>query len=195
VLHQLTVEKVVPASTVGRRLLCQIFSTVSFVAVLPPALTTRAPPSRKAKGRLRISLHAHRAGEPPLAGRRVSDTANLEIRWTGHELTTSSSTAHSREREANSQRRHTRGSTLGHMSVCNEHNIIGRNKSFASASRRACPCGPMRAEREREKERESTALRRAFGPGAEGLSTGFTLSVSPQPDSPLSCPQAFVAAT
>jgi hypothetical protein len=113
----------------------------------------------------------------------------------GHELTTSSSTAHSREREANSQRRHTRGSTLGHMSVCNEHNIIGRNKSFASASRRACPCGPMRAEREREKERESTALRRAFGPGAEGLSTGFTLSVSPQPDSPLSCPQAFVAAT
>jgi hypothetical protein len=128
---------------------------------------------------------------PP--GFRHSKFGNQVDRSRAH--TTSSSTAHSREREANSQRRHTRGSTLGHMSVCNEHNIIGRNKSFASASRRACPCGPMRAEREREKERESTALRRAFGPGAEGLSTGFTLSVSPQPDSPLSCPQAFVAAT
>jgi len=157
----------------------------------PPARAHHHRLAKPKDGSASAFMHTVQANHPS----RAAGFPTQQIWKSGHELTTSSSTAHSREREANSQRRHTRGSTLGHMSVCNEHNIIGRNKSFASASRRACPCGPMRAEREREKERESTALRRAFGPGAEGLSTGFTLSVSPQPDSPLSCPQAFVAAT
>ena len=158
----------------------------------PPARAHHHRLAKPKDGSASAFMHTVQANHPSRAA--GFPTATQQI-WKSRSRDKFKYRAHSREREANSQRRHTLGSTLGHMSVCNEHNIIGRNKSFASASRRACPCGPMRAEREREKERESTALRRAFGPGAEGLSTGFTLSVSPQPDSPLSCPQAFVAAT